>query len=219
MIFLRIILAMIFFIGIILIGTFILSFLTDLIISLFDKHKGVYFNRMDWRDEVENGKTVRRNEVVKDENDIVVLRTDAPKENTYIEENNNFISEEENVTEIDFDKAVQEQKELQEKLNTQAEHQKAVQANEFSAVNESKPQKTEEKKEALSDEEFETILNDVTEEALKQYNAERKQVKNKEPELKAVAVEEKVEDKPAKVESKESEEVANLKAQIEKQQQ
>ena len=135
MIFLRIILAMIFFIGIILIGTFILSFITDLIISLFDNHKGVYFNRMDWREEVEGRKEIRRNEIVKDENDIVVLKSDAPKETSYTEVNNSFVSDEENITEIDFDKAVQEQKELQEKLNKESQAESVKQESNFSAVN------------------------------------------------------------------------------------
>ncbi len=231
MVFLKILLEITILVGIILVGTFLLSFLMDLIVSLFDTHKGVYFNRMDWRENVESNrrskstttKTTTTKVKNKNEDEVVVLNSDAPKDYKY-EENLSEVepkNEDDNVSQIDFDKAVQEQRELQEKLAKQ--DNAPAQANSFSSVNAPAPAqasaqqpKKDVNSDGLTDDEFEDILDEVTEKALKEYN------KSKKDSVQEARVVEEV--KPVKEEvvaksseSEDSEEISKLKEEIEKQ--
>lgn len=89
--------------GILVFGTFVLVFLVDLLLSGMDGHKGIFFNRKSPDDKVDPIK----DEPVED-GQVMYYQNENPNEVVAPEP----VEEKQNVTGIDFDKAIEEQKQL-----------------------------------------------------------------------------------------------------------
>ncbi len=123
---LNIVLNIVFMLGIVGVGAFIFSIIIDAIMCLSDKHKGVYFNQQ--HDEFDTSSKER----FINEKDVVVYRIDAPsqKEVGFIDMDAKDVKnlqtnkatassvvledEDDKFIEIDYDKAVEEQRKMQD---------------------------------------------------------------------------------------------------------
>jgi len=206
--FVNILLDILSILAIIIFGALVIVVVADLILCLFDGHQGIIFNR-NKKDKNENGDGDRKSEVKKD--DIVVYSNQANPNGNYQEEKEPVKKEEEidgdKIQEIDYDKAVEEQKALQAKnaprpapAPVKREAPKKV---ETAPVNDDIFWDNDE------DEEFNKMLDSVIKEA-------KKTGAQKEEKKEVVAPVEKKDDKLNEETRKELEELKALKAQQEK---
>lgn len=161
--------------AIIIFGAFIVVVIADLILCMFDDHEGIIFRRHK-NESVTEIKEQEKSDVKKD--DIVVYTNQVNPTGSIGKANGrNEVINGEVVTEIDFNKAVEEQQALAKKKNIQQP-----------VVPEPKPVKTENKKESKQDEfwdvdedqEFKDLLDEVVLEA-KNSDKKQKEVVKEEP--------------------------------------
>ncbi len=148
---------------IVVLGAFLLSLILDAIFSAFSITEGVYFNK---------GGKKEKNTKDNDYKDVVV-HTNIDNTTNVVQKANT--EDQQEYVDIDFNKAVEEQKALQSK--------EAVET----------PVAKKEVKQGMTDEEYDKILNDVTKESLEIYNKEQKEMlakKQAEEEAKRKAEEE-----------------------------
>lgn len=131
--------------GILIFGTFVLVFLADLVLSGLSDRKGIFFNRKSPADTYEPVKDAP----VEDG----VMYYQQPNPEPIVEEPQSL--EEENVTGVDFDKAIQEQKELMSR-------------------NQAPQAPVWEDEEEDEDDDITEILDEVTAQALAQLDANQK---------------------------------------------
>lgn len=169
---------------IIVLGAFLISLLADGIMCLFDNHRGVYFNKKE--------KTTDAKDVVIKDDDIKVLNIDAPNDEIVAKTE----EEKEDVEEVDFDKAIEEQKLVQ---------------NANKKVTPTEEDLFEDNEEV----DFDSILNDVSSEALTQYNKSKPEVEEVKEEVVVKNDEESDSIKALREElEQEREEIAKLKEQL-----
>lgn len=174
--------------AIIIFGAFIVVLIADLILCLFDDHQGIIFHRGKKCDS-ETTKTIEKEETTVKKDDIVVYSNQTNPNGTFQqkEEKSPEMIDGEVVTEIDFNKAVEEQQALNRKNNIQS---KPI----MPEPQPVKPTKPEPKEDAFwnidEDEEFKNLLDEVVEEAK---NSDKKQ-KEKKEESKEEVKEEKVDE-------------------------
>ncbi len=144
--------------GIIVFGSFIVVVIADLILCMFDDHEGIIFRRNKKNDSKEQ-RSETNSTINKDE--IVVYSSQNNPNGNIKEEKKQEIVDGAVVQEIDYDKAIEEQKALSSKNN----------GNKIESTSESKKVNVEEKKEedmfwnVEEDKEFTKLLDDVIAEA------------------------------------------------------
>ena len=184
---LNVILNVVLMLGIVGVCAFIFSVILDAIMCATDKHKGVYLNTSAKGDAVQ-----RKDKPIKEE-DVVVYRIDAPKGSEAVKFENVEKKElklidstlEDGEQEIDMAKAEEEQKKLEALAKGNEQETKN-----FNSVSKA----PELKKVENTEEDFETILDDVTKEAKKQLSANVKKPVSKANEVKEPKIEATVED-------------------------
>lgn len=191
--FISIVLDILAILAIIVFGSFIVVVVADLILCLFDNHEGIIFNRKN-KDE----KTQEKKEDIVKKDDIVVYSNQSNPNGSIETKTKPEKIDGEVVTEIDFDKAIEEQQALNKKKNVEPAPKKEFQP---------KPQPVQPKEEDLfwdidDDKEFTSLLDEVIKEA-----------KGSDKKQKEVVVEKKAEDDATK---KELEELKALKEQQQK---
>lgn len=203
---LNIVLNIVFMLGIVGIGAFVFSIIIDAIMSLSDKHKGVFFNQQ--VNELDNKSN---SEKYVNEKDVVVYRIDAPANNEVgfidmeekdvknISANNATAAsviiedEDDKFIEIDYDKAVEEQKRMQEEKLKRIERPKLTPINapaKNTATHTPLNAPMQSVKPASEEFDFDAILDEVAKEALFQMKIQE-QDKPKFTPLSSAPVEEK----------------------------
>lgn len=167
--FIGIILDILAILAIIIFGSFIVVVVADLILCLFDGHQGIIFNRNKKDDE-------EKSDVVNKE-DIVVYSGSNPNEQEEKKETKPEKVDGEVVTEIDFDKAIEEQQALQRKNGMQPVAEPAK----VEVQTKEEPKKDDDLFWNVDeDTEFTTLLDEVIKEA-KEDDKKVKEVKVEEP--------------------------------------
>lgn len=188
---LNILLDILVLLAIIIVGTFVIIFIADLILCRVTGYRSIFFKKQSKSEvsieeetvisektskkEKKSKKSVETEDEGRDlninEEDVVVYNLNTPivdvdaiNEEEENEEDDDFI------TNIDFDKAVDEQKEIQSK---KSDNTIAKPVN-FDADKKSNSEFSELKVTAKEDENFEKILNEVAKISLKEFNAEKK---------------------------------------------
>ena len=113
--FISILLDILSILAIVIFGAFVVVIIADLILCCFDGHQGIIFNRSKKDDKKEEKKDERKSEVKKDD---IVVYTDKENPNKVVFEEDDESQDEidgDKIQEIDYDKAVEEQKALQAK--------------------------------------------------------------------------------------------------------
>ena len=154
--FISIVLDILAILAIIVFGSFIVVVVADLILCLFDNHEGIIFNRHK-KDE----KTQEKKDDTVKKDDIVVYSNQSNPNGSIENKAKPEKIDGEVVTEIDFDKAIEEQQALNKKKNVEPAPKKEVQP---------KPQPVQPKEEDMfwdidEDEEFTSLLDEVIKEA------------------------------------------------------
>ena len=191
--FISIVLDILAILAIIVFGSFIVVVVADLILCLFDNHEGIIFNRHKKEEKTQE----KKDDTVK-KDDIVVYSNQSNPNGSIETKTKPEKIDGEVVTEIDFDKAIEEQQALNKKKNVEPAPKKEVQP---------KPQPVQPKEEDMfwdidEDEEFTSLLDEVIKEA-----------KGSDKKQKEVVVEKKAEEDATK---KELEELKALKEQQQK---
>lgn len=161
-------------------GALVIVLVTDLIISCFDNHQGVFFNKD--KDDEDNTSSV------KSKDEVVVYSTKTPDN-----DQNNITDtttkketlDGETVTSVDFDKAIEEQKAMQSNQNNNEQFRKPTPA--VAPQQQSRPvPKTEVavEDENEEDEEFDDILDEVVENTKKALKDDEGKLKKTEAENK-----------------------------------
>ena len=191
--FISIVLDILAILAIIVFGSFIVVVVADLILCLFDNHEGIIFNRHKKEEKTQE----KKDDTVK-KDDIVVYSNQSNPNGSIETKTKPEKIDGEVVTEIDFDKAIEEQQALNKKKNVEPAPKKEVQP---------KPQPVQPKEEDMfwdidEDEEFTSLLDEVIKEA-----------KGSDKKQKEVVVEKKADEDDTK---KELEELKALKEQQQK---
>ena len=154
--FISIVLDILAILAIIVFGSFIVVVVADLILCLFDNHEGIIFNRHKKEEKTQE----KKDDTVK-KDDIVVYSNQSNPNGSIENKAKPEKIDGEVVTEIDFDKAIEEQHALNKKKNVEPAPKKEVQP---------KPQPVQPKEEDMfwdidEDEEFTSLLDEVIKEA------------------------------------------------------
>lgn len=160
--------------AIIVFGSFIVVLVADLILCMFDNHEGIIFNKKHKSTTTQN---IEEKSTTVKKDDIVVYSNQSNQTNTFEQKTNTEKINGEVVTEIDFDKAVEEQQALNRKRNEN--NQVTNTRTQVKSQPEPKQKEEDEFWDIDEDEDFKDLLDEVIVEA-KNSDKKQKELKNKE---------------------------------------